>query len=128
VKRRILRRRYGRALNPDLEVFRKQVIEKLKSEGRFLCDTASSVLGVPCRGVYVIGSVLDKNAFREESDVDVAFSVDGPSGLSTSLSSKLQDAMLSHPIGNFGVINTLVFEGKVTPKSGKTLRIWPRKA
>jgi hypothetical protein len=123
-----LRRRYGHSANPELEEYRKGVVEQLKSEGRFLSETASSVLSVAPKGVYIIGSVLSSSDFREDSDVDVAFSIaaSGDEKMSEALSSKLQSEMVRHPLGNIGVVNTLVFEGKVKPKSGKTLRIWPR--
>lgn len=113
-------------MNPELEQYRKEAIETLKQNAGFIRDTATDVLGVPCREVYIVGSVLDKNLFAEGSDIDVAVVVDGPkgeTGLSDELSQKLQNEMVRWPMGDVGVVNTLVFVNKIELVRGKSMKV-----
>jgi hypothetical protein len=112
--------------NPELEEYRKEAIATLKQNGPFIRDTANDVLNLPCREVYIVGSVLEKAKFTEDSDVDVAVVVDGPqgdTGLSERLSMKLQQEMLRFPMGNVGIVNTLVFVNQLKLVRGKSLKI-----
>jgi predicted nucleotidyltransferase len=113
-------------MNPELEQYRRDAIESLKANAAFLRETAQAVLGMPVLAVYVVGSVLDRDAFREDSDVDVAVVVAGPDpdmGLSESLSETLQAEMVRNPIGDIGVVNTLVFVNELRLVRGRSLRI-----
>lgn len=113
-------------MNPELEEYRKQAIADLKASAAFIRDTARDVLMVPCREVYVVGSVLEPKKFTENSDIDVAVVVDGPkgnTGLSEQLSNKLQNEMQRYPIGDCGVVNTLVFVNKLDLVRGKSLKV-----
>jgi predicted nucleotidyltransferase len=113
-------------MNPELEAYRKQAIATLKQNAAFIRDTARDVLMLPAREVYVVGSVLDRSQFSEDSDIDVAVVVDGPkadTGLSEPLSQKLQDEMLRYPLDDIGVVNTLVFVNKLTLARGKWLKV-----
>ena len=113
-------------MNPELEEYRLASIETLKRNAGFIRDTAADVLGVPCREVYIVGSVLDKNLFTEGSDIDVAVVVDGPkadTGLSEELSHKLQNEMVRWPMGDIGVVNTLVFVNKIQLARGKAMKV-----
>jgi predicted nucleotidyltransferase len=113
-------------MDPELEQYRKQAIETLKSNASFIRDTASDVLGLPCREVYIVGSVLDRATFREDSDIDVAVVVDGnkaDDGLSEKLSEKLQNEMVRWPMDDIGVVNTLVFVNKLDLVRGKAMKV-----
>ena len=110
----------------DLEVYRKQAIATLKDNAGFIRDTANDILLLPCRAVYIVGSVLDHALFTEESDIDVAVVVDGPqrdTGMSEQLSAKLQDEMRRYPLGDCGVVNTLVFVNRLKLARGKSLKV-----
>jgi predicted nucleotidyltransferase len=112
--------------NPELEEYRKEAIETVKQNAGFIRNTATDVLGVPCREVYVVGSVLDRTQFHEGSDIDVAVVVDGPqgeTGLSEKMSEKLQNEMQRWPMGDVGVINTLVFINKIQLVRGKAMKV-----
>src|SRR5690348_5901684 len=113
-------------MNEELEQYRKQAIETLKRTAGFVRDTARDVLGRPCREVYIVGSVLDRNLFREDSDIDVAVVVDGPradTGLSEPLSNKLQTEMVRWPMDDIGVVNTLVFVNELKLARGKAMKV-----
>lgn len=115
-------------MNPELEEYRQEAIETVKQNAGFIRDTATDVLGVPCREVYIVGNVVDKNFFREDSDIDVAVVVDGPkieTGLNEEMSEKLQREMERWPMGNVGVVNTLVFVNKLdlTRGGGKAMKV-----
>lgn len=113
-------------MNEELEQYRKQAISLLKENAGFLRATAGDVLSLPVKAVYAVGSVLDSKAFTESSDIDVAIVVEGPSsdtGLSEQLSSRLQNEMVRWPLGDVGVVNTLVFINKLELIRGKSLRI-----
>lgn len=112
--------------NPELEEYRKAAIAAVKKAGPFIRDTARDVLNVPCRAAYVVGSVLEKSQFTEDSDVDVAVVVDGPkadTGLSEALSEKLQQEMLRFPLDDVGIVNTLVFVNQLRLARGRSLKI-----
>ena len=113
-------------MNEELEQYRNGAIETLKRNAGFIRNTATDVLGVPCREVYIVGSVLDKSMFREDSDIDVAVVVDGnkaENGLSEKLSEKLQNEMQRWPMDDIGVINTLVFINVLDLKRGKRMKV-----
>jgi predicted nucleotidyltransferase len=113
-------------MDPELEAYRKQAIETLKQNAGFIRNTANDVLGVPCREVYIVGSVLDRNAFHEGSDIDVAVVVDGDkleTGLNEKMSEKLQNEMQRWPMGDVGVVNTLVFINKLDLVRGKAMKV-----
>lgn len=113
-------------MNPELEEYRKQALKTLRQNGSFIRDTARDVLNVPCREVYIVGSVLEKSRFSEASDIDVAVVVDGPqadTGLSEELSEKLQREMERWPFGEVGVVNTLVFVNEMKLARGKSVKI-----
>jgi hypothetical protein len=110
----------------QLEEYRQQAIATLKQNSGFIRDTATDVLGVPCREVYIVGSVLEKATFREDSNVDVAVVVDGnhsDSGHSEKLSKKLQNEMQRWPMGDMGVVNALVFINKLDLVRGKAMKV-----
>jgi len=111
-------------MDPDLENYRKRAISVLKQNASFIRDAAKDALGLPVKGTYIIGSVLDKDRFSENSDVDVAVVVADPSeqGLSERLSSRFQNEMIRYPLGDVGVVNTVVFANKLAAR-GKTLKI-----
>jgi predicted nucleotidyltransferase len=114
-------------MDPDLEEYRKQAIATVKSEAHFIKETASDVLMLPVTAVYVVGSVLDRKLFREDSDIDVAVVVRGPradTGLSESLSGRLQQEMVRWPLGEVGVVNTLVFVNELKLVRGKAMKVW----
>jgi predicted nucleotidyltransferase len=113
-------------VNQELEQYRKQAIAVVKRNAAFIRDTARDVLMRPCRAVYVVGSVLDKALFREDSDIDVAVVVDGPqadTGLSEQLSEKLQREMVRYPMDDVGVVNVLVFVNELKLVRGKSLKV-----
>lgn len=113
-------------MDEELETYRKEAIRTLKRNGAFIRDTARDVLNLPCREVYAVGSVLDGKSFNESSDIDVAVVVDGPqadTGLSEELSERLQREMVRWPMGDVGVVNTLVFVNELKLVRGKSLRI-----
>ena len=113
-------------MEPDLEAYRKEAILTVKREARLIKDAATDVLNVPCDAVYVVGSVLDRKAFHEGSDIDVAVVVRGPekdTGLSEEMSERLQQEMIRWPLGDVGVVNTLVFVNELRLVRGKSLRI-----
>ena len=113
-------------MNKELEQYRKQAIETLKQNAEFIKNTASDVLGLPCQAVYIVGSVLDRAMFREDSDVDVAVVVNSNkinNGVSEMLSNKLQNEMVRWPMGDVGVINTLVFVNELQLARGKSMKI-----
>jgi predicted nucleotidyltransferase len=113
-------------MDPDLENYRKHAIAVLKQNAAFIRDTARDVLRIPAREVYACGSVLERAFFREDSDIDVAVVVDGPeldTGLSETMSNKLQNEMVRYPFDDIGVVNTLVFVNKLDLQRGKSLKI-----
>jgi len=113
-------------MDPELEEYRQEAIEILKQNAGFIRNTAADVLGLPCREVYIVGSVIDKNFFRADSDIDVAVVVDGnraDTGLSEELSEKLQNEMVRWPMGDIGVVNMLVFINKLQLARGKAMKI-----
>ena len=113
-------------MNEELEQYRRTAIETLKRNAAFIKDTASDVLGVECREVYIIGSVLDRNQFREDSDIDVAVVVDGQqskNGLDEQQSEKLQNEMQRWPMDDIGVVNILVFINKMQLARGKAMKV-----
>jgi predicted nucleotidyltransferase len=113
-------------MNEELESYRKAAIATLKTNAQFIRDTARDVLMRPCREVYIVGSVVDRNLFNESSDIDVAVVVDGPvadTGMNESLSEKLQNEMVRYPMDNIGTVNTLVFVNKMVLKRGKSIKI-----
>jgi len=113
-------------MDQELEAYRKQAIETVKRNASFIRDTANDVLGVPCREVYVVGSVLDRTQFHEGSDIDVAVVVDGnkaDTGLSEQMSDKLQNEMQRWPMDDIGVVNTLVFINKMVLARGKAMKV-----
>ena len=113
-------------MDPELEEYRQEAIETVKQNASFIRNTANDVLGVPCREVYIVGSVLDRNQFHEGSDIDVAVVVDGnkiDTGLNEEMSEKLQREMARWPMGDVGVVNTLVFVNKLQLVRGKAMKI-----
>ena len=101
-------------MSTDLEVYRRRAIVALRAAGPSIKAVACDTLGLPVTAVYAVGSVVDAARFTEASDIDVAIVVRAPymrSGLSQELSMKMQQAMLRRPMGELGVINTLVFIG-----------------
>jgi hypothetical protein len=113
-------------MNNELEQYRKQCIVTLQQNAGFIRDTATDVLGRPCKEVFIIGSVLDSRTFNESSDVDVAVVVEDDSengGVNEGLSEKLQNEMQRYPLGEIGVVNTLVFVNEMHVKSGKLMKI-----
>jgi predicted nucleotidyltransferase len=113
-------------MNEDLEEYRQAAVRTLKQNAGFISSTASDVLGVPCKGVYVIGSVLEPGRFSEGSDIDVAVVIEGPehrTGMDEGKSANLQAEMARYPLSELGVVNTLVFINSVRPTRGKKLRI-----
>jgi predicted nucleotidyltransferase len=113
-------------MNEELEQYRKQAIKIVKQNAGFIRDTARDVLGAPCREVYIVGSVLDRTQFSEDSDIDVAVVIEGPvakDGLDEQQSEKLQNEMQRWPMDDIGVVNTLVFINKMQLARGKAMKI-----
>jgi len=111
--------------DPDLDAYRKDAIRAVAGAAPSLKELAAEVLDLPAEevSVWIIGSVLERNRFRDDSDVDVAFSVPGSEGLDEVASEAMQKAAEGEPIGYLGVVNTLVFRGPVAPKKGGSKRV-----
>lgn len=95
--------------NVELEAFRREMLTALKSNANRIKKQISTIL--PIKNLYIIGSVLDKNKFREDSDIDIGILVNialEPLGMSENLSMKVQEHMINYPI-NGSVLNTVVF-------------------
>jgi predicted nucleotidyltransferase len=113
-------------MNEELEEYRKGALMIVRKNAGFLRSTAGDVLSMPVKAVYVVGSVLEPRRFTEASDIDVAVVVEGPegdTGLSEPLSEKLQNEMIRWPLGDVGVVNTLVFVNKLQLVRGKAQRV-----
>lgn len=113
-------------MNHELEAYRKEAIETLKTNSGFIRDTATDVLGVPCREVYIVGAVLAPAIFKEDSDISVAVVVDGnkaEDGHSEKLTDKLNKEMQRWPMKDIGVINVLVFINKLDLTRGKAMKV-----
>lgn len=95
----------------DLEAYRSEVLQSVRSLGSFYMDEAERLLGVPVSSVWVHGSVLDSNEFSVHSDVDVAVVVDVPGdrGIDPELSEALTGVL---PDGISGVVDVIVLNGE----------------
>jgi hypothetical protein len=99
-------------LATKLEEFRKASIIELKRDMPNIERHASKFFGRPVKA-KIIGSVLDPNRFREDSDIDVGIYIKArpgeKRGVSETLSMKLQETFIDTPYKLFGVLNTIVF-------------------
>lgn len=95
----------------DLEQYRQHALQVLQQHQPQLKNIAESVLQTDVADVQPIGSVTDPDRFNEQSDIDVGFYLTPNSDhVNELLSEKLQQQMIKYPLGDLGVVNTVVFE------------------
>lgn len=103
----------------DLENYRQEIIKLLRENSSAIIQHAKDAVGNNIE-VYIIGSVLDKNKFTEDSDIDIGIVVNRRSlsiGVSEELSELVQREFLHFPIKG-SILNTTVFN-RMTPKGIK---------
>lgn len=96
-----------------LEEFRKQSIEELKKKSKFLKSEIKKVIKQEF-DLYIIGSVLDKKLFTEDSDIDIGIYIYDDkiiTGPNENLTEKVRDKLLKIPF-EFGNIDVIVFNNE----------------
>jgi hypothetical protein len=96
----------------ELEQYRKHALSLIAAHKDEWQKIAEASLGVTINSVKPIGSVTNSAKFNENSDIDVGFfytDLSQPSGVNETMSEQLQKVFVSRPIGDLGVINTIVF-------------------
>lgn len=106
----------------NLEEFRRNCINELVKDAPNLKKFCDIVLDASCE-IYIIGSVLNKHRFTEQSDIDIGVFIKDEviesgveNGVSEDLSMELQRELLEYPF-SFGVVNCVVFCNE-RPKNG----------
>lgn len=93
-----------------LEEFRKNSIKELKQNSKLLKLQIKKIIKQKF-DLYIIGSVLYKNIFTENSDVDIGiFIYDNKieNGPNEQLTDEIRDKLLKIPF-NFGNVDVIVF-------------------
>ena len=108
----------------SLEEFRKEAIKEFLKE-TWLKEWATEVLGREVLEVAIIGSVLDPKRFREDSDVDVAFSLKPMPGDNDRLREEITEYMrmklMREPL--FTTPDVGIFFGTINPLKGSKKKI-----
>lgn len=101
---------YGESLNENLEDYRLSALRTIKNQSKVIADLASDALGNPVSHIKPIGSVTSKSKFTENSDIDIGIYLSKTADtVDEKLSHTVQSYFVRWPIGDLGVLNTLVF-------------------
>jgi hypothetical protein len=106
--------RYQEYFTPatDAELYRLELHESLEYVLPLIKKQAEAVLGCKIRLAKPIGAVNDPVRFSEDSEVDVAFYLNGldSNQINEEMTSKLQEHFANLPVEDIGVINAFVMQ------------------
>ena len=103
-------------MNLDLENFRLRSIKEIKEQSKLLRDLISTIDSLNL-DLYIIGSVLDRKKFNENSDVDLAVVTDANYKVRWKIVQVLQKVPFE-----FGTLDVSIFDSDLEIK-GKRIKL-----
>jgi predicted nucleotidyltransferase len=112
-----------RRKNPtsELEQFRLNSIKEIKKDANYLGDVITENINSSRFEIYIVGSILNKNKFNKNSDVDLAIVIYDKrlaNGWNEKLTDELRDIFKKIPF-NFGFLDVSVHNNELLPKQEK---------
>lgn len=112
----------------ELEQFRLDSIKKIQKSADYLADIIAENINSSRFGIYIVGSILNRNKFNENSDVDLAIIIYDKrlaNGWNEKLTDEFRDIFQKIPF-NFGFLDISVHNNELLPKQEK-LKIYEHK-